>query len=306
MRFMKRFCITFLMIYFSLVCAQLPRDSSFTNYSELQKVRKKYPEAQLTVPAVKSSVSLAENVIYTSFPGRKLHLDAYLHESIGKKPAVILIHGGGWKSGNKEMMKPLAMAVANKGFNCFAVEYRLSSEARYPAAVEDVLNAIRFLKENADRFNIDPKKIVVLGTSSGGQMASLIGTKYAGQIAAVINIDGILAFNHPDSEEGSAAAAWLGGTLAEKPEIWTEASPLSHVIEKSAPTLFIASQHKRFQAGRQDMIKMLDKYSIYSQTQIIDNSPHTFWMFDPWFDPVVGYITRFINQQFNAQKIQSK
>src|SRR5690606_27563508 len=304
---MERFSAVAFLMCFSLVCAQIPRDSSFTDYSEQLKVRKKFPEAKLVSPAAANSIAVIENRVFTVVGKRELKLDAYLHKSVEKKPALILIHGGGWKSGDKRMMKPLATALAEYGYHSFAVEYRLSGEAQYPAGIDDVISAIHYVKANADEFNIDSAKIVVLGTSSGGQMASLIGTKYPDEVAAVINIDGILAFHHPDSEEGAAAAAWLGGTFDEKPEIWKDASALTHVNSKSAPVLFIGSQHKRFQAGREDMIKLLNNHLVYSQTQLVENSPHTFWMFEQWFDPVIGYITGFLNKQFSPQQIiQSK
>ena len=300
---MMRFWLGAFLMYCSLGFAQIPRDSSFTSYSELQKVRRKFPDAELVQPISSDLYKVVENRLYSTIGKRKLYLDPYLNQSIKKKPAVILIHGGGWKSGDKEMMKPLAAAIAAHGYHCFAVEYRLSGEAQYPAAMEDVVNAISFIKANAEEFNIDSGKMAVLGTSSGGQMASLIGTKYPHLISAVINIDGILAFHHPQSEEGAAAAAWLGGTFDEKPDVWKDASPLEHVNGKSVPVLFISSQHERFQAGRADMVKLLNRYSIYSQSQIIKNSPHTFWMFKLWFEPVLNYVTGFLGQQLGQQNI---
>ena len=300
---MKRFWLGAFLIYPSLGFSQIPRDSSFTNYSELQKVLKKFPDVKLVQPLSSPSLMVVEDRVYTPAGKRKLHLDAYLNQSLEKKPAVIIIHGGGWKSGDKEMMKPLAAAIASHGYHCFAVEYRLSGEAKYPAAMEDVIDALSFIKANAEEFNIDSDKMAVLGTSSGGQMASLIGTKFPHLVSAVINIDGILAFHHPQSEEGAAAAAWLGGTFEEKPDIWRDASPLEHVNGKSVPVLFISSQHERFQAGRADMVKLLKRYSIYSQYQKIENSPHTFWMFTPWFEPVIRYVTGFLGQQFGQQNI---
>lgn len=286
------------LISFSLGFTQSQKDLSFTNESELQKVLKKFPLVTLAQPSVSAEVKEIKDITYYSFGDRKLHLDGYLNQSAGKKPAVILIHGGGWKSGNKEMMMPLAQNIASQGYQCFAVEYRLSGEAKYPAGIEDVLEAIRFLKSNAAQFNIDPDKIAVLGTSSGGQMAALIGTKYSELVSAVIDIDGILAFSHPQSQEGTLAAEWFGGTYEEKPEMWNDASPLSHVNRKSVPVLFINSQYERFQAGRTEMTEVLKQYFIYSRSEKIENSPHTFWMFNPWFEPTVKYVTQFLNTQF--------
>ena len=87
-----------------------------------------------------------------------------------------MIHGGGWRSGNKNQMQVLGQEIAAKGYACFAIEYRLSLEAKYPEGIYDVKNAIKFIKDNAKKFHVDPDKIAILGCSSGGQMAALIGT----------------------------------------------------------------------------------------------------------------------------------
>lgn len=295
---MKLFVSVVFLIFFSLGFAQIQKDLSFTNESELKKVLKKFPSVTLAIAPVSADVKEIKDIPYHSLEDRKLRLDGYFNRSAGNKPAVILIHGGGWKSGDKEMMMPLAQSIASQGYHCFAVEYRLSGEAKYPAGIDDMLKAIRFLKSNAARFNIDADKIAVLGTSSGGQMAALIGTKYSELVSAVIDIDGILAFSHPQSQEGTLAAEWLGGTYQDKPEIWNDASPLYHVDRNSVPVLFINSQYERFQAGRTEMTEVLNRYSIYSRSEKIANSPHTFWMFNPWFEPTVKYVTQFLNKQF--------
>jgi len=229
-----------------------------------------------------------------------LHLDSYIFNSDRQLPVVILLHDGGWKSGDKSMLQPFAEAIALKGYQCFAVEYRLSDEAKYPAAIDDVLKAIDFIKNNAVKFNADTKKIAILGRSSGGQMASLIGTKFNADIKAIVNIDGILAFHHPESKEGKYAAVWLGGTYEEIPEIWHDASPLSHVSKYTPPILFINSQHNRFHAGRDDMIEKLNKYKIDSKVEQISESPHTFWLFHPWFEKTIQYTINFLDEKLKS------
>ena len=241
-----------------------------------------------------------KNIEYASIGNRKLHLDSYIFNSNKKLPAVILIHDGGWKSGDKSMLRPFAEQISKKGYQCFAIEYRLSDEAKYPAGIQDVLQAIEFIKKNAKKFNVNVDKIAILGRSSGGQMASLIGTKFNNDIKAIINIDGILAFHHPESSEGKYAALWLGGTYEEISEIWNDASALSHVNEKTPPILFINSQHERFHAGRNDMIEKLNTYKIDSKVIEIPDSPHTFWLFHPWFDKTIEYTINFLDEKLKS------
>lgn len=280
--------------------AQVEKDTFFTLFSEYTKQLKKYPHIKIRQMQHNPLVLLQNNIVYNTDKVRPMHMDTFLFRNKSKSPAVIMLHGGGWKSGDKSMLAPFAEKMAANGYQCFAIEYRLSDEATYPAAIDDVLQAIDFIKNNADRFNIDTNKIAILGQSSGAQMASLIGTKYCKEVNAIVNIDGVLAFHHPESSEGKYAALWLGGTYEEIPEIWNEASALSHTNENTPPILFINSQFDRFHAGRTDMIEILNKHNIYSEVKMISDSPHTFWLFEPWFEQTVQYTIDFLNKKFKS------
>ena len=303
-----RFC--FILSAVSLFGQETQKDTSYTVNSSFIKYKKKFPKIKIVVPKEFSNVSKIENLTYKTIENRNLSLDAFI-STTKNNPAVILIHGGGWKSGDKNHMKPLAQHIASKGYSCFTIEYRLSDEAKYPEAIYDIKEAIQFIKFNANKFNIDRTKVAILGASSGAQMATLIGTtnnnsnfeinsnfKTTSTIQAIINLDGILAFKHPESKEGKVASLWLGGTFEEKPAVWKEASALTHTNKNTPPILFINSQYERFHAGRDDMINILDKNKIYSQVETIINSPHTFWLFHPYFKETVNYITQFLDITF--------
>ena len=303
-----RFC--FILSAVSIFGQEIQKDTSYTLSSSLIKYKKKFPKIKIVVPKEFSNVSKIENLTYKTIENRNLSLDAFI-STTKNNSAVILIHGGGWKSGDKNHLKPLAQHIASKGYSCFTIEYRLSDEAKYPAGIYDIKEAIQFIKFNANKFNIDTTETAVLGASSGAQMATLIGVtnnnskfeiqtnyKTTSTIQAIINLDGILAFKHPESKEGKVASLWLGGTFEENPSVWKEASALTHVHKNTPPILFINSQYERFHAGRDDMIKILDKHKIYSQVETIINSPHTFWLFHPYFKETVNYITQFLDTTF--------
>lgn len=287
-------------------------DSSYTVKSTYTKLIKKYSFIKIAEAEKNTKVTQINDVVYNKDKGRSLHLDAFLNKARKRNPAVIIIHGGGWRSGNKNQMQVLAKEIASKGYSCFAIEYRLSLEAKYPEGIYDVKNAIKFIKDNAGKFNVDPNKIAVLGCSSGGQMAALIGTtnensafddaqnksKASSKVNAIINIDGVLAFIHPESSEGDMAAFWLSGTSKENPENWRNASALTHTNKNTPPTLFINSSIPRFHAGRDDMIAILNQNNIYSEVRTIKDTPHSFWFFQPWFDEMVLYTAQFLDRIF--------
>jgi len=303
-----------LVLFFNAIVMQSQQykvDTSYTIKSTYTKLVKKYPF--ITIPEVKANPEVKEtfDVAYNQ-KDRALHFDAFVNTKKKKNPAVIMIHGGGWRSGNKSQMQFIGKEIAAKGYSCFAIEYRLSLEAKYPEGVIDVKNAIKFIKDNAAKFNVDPNKIAVLGCSSGGQMAALIGTtnnnplfedknfksKSSSKVHAIMDVDGVLAFKHPESSEGDMAAFWLGGKSDEIPENWKNASALSNTDKNTPPVLYICSSIPRFHAGRDDMIKILNNYKIYNEVQTIPDSPHSFWFYDPWFTQTISYSLRFLDRIF--------
>ncbi|HEX8462718.1 MAG TPA: alpha/beta hydrolase, partial [Segetibacter sp.] len=176
--------------------------------------------------------------------------------------------------------------------------------------------AIRWLRANAKAYNIDKTKIATLGMSAGGQLAALAGTtngvqkfegkggneKESASVQAIVNIDGTLAFHHPESEEGKVAAEFLGGSYQEKPEVWEEAAPLNHTDKNTPPIIFINSSIPRFHAGRDDMIKKLNQYGIYHEEYIIPDTPHPFWFFHPWLNTTVKYAVDFLDKVFKVNR----
>jgi acetyl esterase/lipase len=296
-------------------------DTSYTNYSAYQSTRKKYPNIVLVKEASLPGVKEQRNLIYCSLGNRDLHLDVFspAFKQRKKLPAVLIIHGGGWRSGNRKQHFPLAQRLATQGFVCFTVEYRLSTEALYPAAVYDLKAAVRWVHVNAKRFELDSNKITVLGFSAGGELAALLGTTInnpafevsacntnaSGKIAAVVDIDGTLSFVHPDSGEGddrksiSAATHWFGYTKSNNFELLKEASPLTHVGKNTPPFLFLNSAVERMHAGRDNFQKILNQYHIYVEVHSFPDSPHSFCLFEPWFTPTVNYVVNFLNRVLN-------
>ena len=296
---------------------QVQRDTSFTIHSTFLKEKKYRNYIEIARPIANDGVVVLKEQGYKKIADRELTAEVYFpgKKTKGNYPAVILIHGGGWSSGDKSQTVPMAIALANAGYVAVCVEYRLSPEAKYPAAVYDIKTAVRWMRENAGKFNINKDQIAALGMSAGAQLATLVGftnhnpafedrignPKQSSKIQAVINIDGTLAFRHPESQEGKASSLWLDGNYEENPENWESAAPLNHVTQSSPPILFINSAIPRFHAGRDDMIKQLNAFNIYSEVYVLEDTPHPFWFFHPWFAPTVNYTLNFLAKTFKNQ-----
>lgn len=300
------------------------RDTSYNLLNEYNKHLKNFPELKIVTEKKTASVAVKNDITFCKTKERELKLDIFYQKqkNTNKRIAIIIIHGGGWRSGIKKMHHPLAQQLAQLGYVCITPEYRLSTEALYPAGVHDVKSSIRWVRKNAKQFNIDPDKIVVSGHSAGGELAAFMGAtngmaffegngcdkEISSRVNAVVDMDGTLAFIHPESGEGddskrtSAATYWFGYSKTENPDLWKQAAPLTHVGPHSAPVLFVNSSVARMHAGREDFIKVLDHFSIYSEVKTFEGSPHSFVLFNPWFDSTINYIDNFIKKIFTPVK----
>jgi len=309
----KNFIVVFVtLVLGSSTFAQKAEVRPYTIATTFEKYKKEYPFIELIQSFASENVIAEEDIVYKKTATSNLKLDIYCPKisSEEKWPAVLLIHGGGWISGSKENLRILAQHLAENGFVAITASYRLSREAPYPAGVIDLKDALRWMKLNAEKYHVDTQKIAVLGTSAGAQLATLVGVtpnseiynekdeKISSEVQAIVNIDGITSFIHPDAEESEIAGLWLGGLRNENPKNWKEASPLEYVNKNTPPTLFINSSMPRFHAGRDDMIKILEENNIYSEVHTLEGSPHSFWLLEPWFQPTLDYTVSFLNKVF--------
>jgi acetyl esterase/lipase len=307
-------------IFAQTTAIPIPRDTSYTPYQSWLSIKGKYPQATIAYPHLPDGVKANENLVYctlhdTLFGERELHLDLFQPDKAGKYPLLVMIHGGGWRSGNKSMQVPMAQRIAAQGFVTAAIEYQLSLEAKYPTAVYNIKAAIRWLRANAGKYGIDTSRIAISGCSAGGQLAALIGMtngiakfegtqgilNYSSHVDAVIDIDGVLDFMAPSSlnlvrKPNSADISWFGGSFTEKPEIWKEASSIFYVNPKSVPVLFINSGFSRFHSGQDEMIGMMKEFNIYTEVHRFDVQVHPFWLFHPWMEPTTDYMVDFLKR----------
>lgn len=285
------------------------RDSSFNLEGAWTKDVKNFPHIIPVYAEGSDKILEFKNQVYKKLGSRELKMDIFTSKEGGVlMPGIVMVHGGGWKSGDKVLQVPMAKALAERGFVTAVIEYRLSPEAQYPAGIHDVKEAIRWLKMHSNEFHLDSSKMAISGSSAGGQIASLVGMtdgfeyegktamKASSRVQAIVDMDGVLAFHHPESAEGQVASEWLGDTYEQNPEIWDLASPLYLKDPKLVPMLFINSQYPRFHAGRDELIEKLTKADVYSEVHTFPDSPHPFWLYEPWFQPTVNLMDDFLSK----------
>ncbi|HXS06388.1 MAG TPA: alpha/beta hydrolase [Rhizomicrobium sp.] len=233
-------------------------------------------------------VAVQRDLVYATIEGfRPLTLDLYQPASKAKeptRPAILYIHGGGWMAGDARHLKgfddfPSTLAgLAAKGMVVAAVNYRLAGEAHFPAAVQDVKSALRWLRGHATDYNIDTTRVMIWGVEAGGQIASLAGTSCgvatlepaadAGSKAPLASdcVQGVIDWAGPtdfaswDADAGrnteAAAATHLGTYLGCEPAdcapgIVRSASPLTYVGAQSPPFFIQQGAEDKFAAPAQ-------------------------------------------------------
>lgn len=204
-------------------------------------------------------VSVHNDVVYGTVNGQKLLLDVYdPGDESTDRPAVLLIHGGGWSAFDKSTMKGMGTFLARTGFVAFAVDYRLTDGKTnpWPAQLDDVQRAVRWVRANAGEYRVDRDRIGAWGHSSGAQLAALLGledtrdnsdaalAKFSSRVEAVVDFAGPTDFTTNHDHEGDAfLSAFFGGDYAHKADVWKDASPVFHVSRNSAPFLIIHGSH---------------------------------------------------------------
>jgi acetyl esterase/lipase len=213
------------------------------------------------VASAQPAVTVLRDVPYGGEGGAR-SLDAFLPQGEGPFPAVVFVHGGAWSGGDKEGLAAPANQAALNGWVGVTINYRLAPP-RWPTQLEDVRAAIRFLRASAERFRIDPSAIALVGASSGANLALLAGMAGDGALTEGDRVRAVVSWSGPTDLEALVAGsgdapgscspatcarrattrqvveAYLGCGADACPEIYREASPISHVDASDPPVLLI-------------------------------------------------------------------
>jgi acetyl esterase/lipase len=219
-------------------------------------------QGEMDVDAVVPGAVCHRGVVYGEVSGfRPLLLDLYVPAAVpGPVPCVVWVHGGAWEFGDRRFQAPgwppglLFSALVEAGLAVATVDYRLSAEARYPAQLDDVRRAVRFLRDNSHRAGIDAGRLGVAGDSAGGHLAAMAALTGTGsdrlQAAAILyGVTDLAGFDtsalSPQERADTPEARLLGVTPSEHHDVSAEASPVHHATAAAPPMLLISGDADR-------------------------------------------------------------
>lgn len=187
---------------------------------------------------------------YLTTGGIHLPYDFYRPDSEEILPLVVLLHGGGWISGDRAMFAQEAKALAELGFAAATIEYRLAPLYCFPSQIADVQAFLTHARDYSEELGIDPEKIATFGNSAGGHLAIMSGVcndrhfdsgDTSVHANAVVSVCGISDLHTQENQHYSIAVSFLeqfiGATYHERPDLYEAASPISHIDSKTCPFL---------------------------------------------------------------------
>ena len=271
--------------------------------------------ARWGIPAAR----IVHNVVYAEYGQRRLLLHLYLppdRDPAVALPGVIAVRGGAWKVGDKEFFGYIAGQLAMQGFVTASIQYRTAKEAKFPAAVQDVKAAVRWMRAHAQEYGVDPDAIGAIGGSAGAHLVAMLAT--TGGMKELEGDGG----NPSVSSEVQAAVAMGGGyDLRWKDGVGPEfieavrgfigepfeanvavASPVTHVSRRSAPLLLLHSPRDPLAPFQQavDMQQQYRRHGASATLVPIDAPMHGFWGSPYYFPETRGRFVTFFRRTLKA------
>lgn len=220
-------------------------------------------------PSAPAYVRIETGIEYTNPDNQHLQLNiARPVKQEGLRPAIICIHGGGFRAGKRDSYDALCVKLAQEGFVALTISYRLAPKYQFPAAIHDTKAAVRWVRANAAKYGIDPNRIGVTGGSAGGHLVQFLGVTgdvkefegdggnpdQSSKVTCVVNVYGPSDFTKSYGKSVDAAQVlplFLGGNLETAKLAHIRSSPLNWVTPNAAPTLFIHGTEDKYVAHEQ-------------------------------------------------------
>jgi acetyl esterase/lipase len=223
-----------------------------------------------------------KSITYVKYADTALTLDFYPTQIMGKRPCVIVVHGGSWSSGDSQQLPDLNSYLARKGYNVASIDYRMAPKYQSPAPVQDIQAALKYLRLHADELKIDTNNFVLLGRSAGAQIALLAAyTLHDKSIKGVVDFYGpadmVWGYSIPSNplimDSRGVMDRYLGGSYYQVPQNYLASSPLEFVDKNSPPTLIIH--------GHNDVLVAYE-HSRRLNEKLAKNGIKHYWLKLPW------------------------
>jgi acetyl esterase/lipase len=231
---------------------------------------------------VPDSVTVARDIVYATYGDRKVMLDMYLPKNPpkGKIPCIITVHGGGWRSGDKNRFARFASKFAENGFAAACIGYRLMPEVKVPQCIEDAKASVRWVRANAKKYNIDPDRIGAFGGSAGAHLVAMLGTSFkAEKLEGDGGNKGVSSRVHAVVALATPADMTAFGRFSGNAEEAKLISPVTYVDKDTAKFLLIHSKGDRVVPHKQSILlqEELTKAGVPVQLTTIKGGGHAFW-----------------------------
>ena len=250
----------------------------------------------VAAPRGAPAFTVERDVVYGMAQGTPLLLDLAMPKAgAGPFPVVVFLHGGGWSEGNRQEMNHFIEGVAGLGYVGVTVAYRLVPAARFPAQLEDCKAAVRWLRANAAKYRINPKRIGVVGFSAGGHLASMLGVTggkeyfegtagnpgQSSRVQAVVSFFGLTDFSTrdwPRDLENGVIEPFLGGSFANHADEYRRASPITYVTSDAPPFLFFhGSEDKLVPVDQSKRLgEKLRNAGVFAEVNVLEGEGHGF------------------------------
>ena len=248
-------------------------------------------------------VEVARDVRYGKAGSVELKLDVYRPRGAKRRPAVLVIHGGGWRGGDKSAWASEGRFLAENGYVAFVVNYRLACENRrnplcgyhHPAQYRDVRRALRWIHARGRSYGADRRRVAALGGSAGAHLSLLLGTKGTGTKRVVAVVSWSAPTNLVAIAPVPVVQNYIGCSYAVCPRKYEDASPILHVTPEDAPAYLANSSRESVPSVfATEMARELTEAGVPNQLRILPGRRHSkAFAADVWPD-TLRFLRRYV------------